>query len=339
GMNLRQVFLSPAHEELVNLLAENDHNVWARERIKQGWTYGAQQDVKAKRSPYLVPYSLLDERRRRVSMESLKETVCTLLAYGYSLETLNHKTSKSQSPKGRVFRPDKSYAVTQGKWYFEFEIVTAGKMRVGWARPDCTPDKELGSDDQAFVFDGFEAQWYHQGVEPLGRPWQRGDVVGCLVDMAECTMMVTLNGEMLFNDRGSELAAKDFDVRDGCVEVNQVGRLNLGRQVDSLQYFTVCGQQEGYDPFAANMSRDPALWMSWKPLHISPTYSPPVLLLMRPWKHQGLSCPLQSRGPIPDASCHPESPPPWATPLCILPAADSGDRLFEFMQLTTGFGN
>uniref|UniRef100_A0A3Q3G354 Ryanodine receptor 2b (cardiac) n=1 Tax=Labrus bergylta TaxID=56723 RepID=A0A3Q3G354_9LABR len=268
-LDLRQVFLSPAHEELVNLLAENDHNVWARERIKQGWTYGAQQDVKAKRSPYLVPYSLLDERRRRVSMESLKETVCTLLAYGYSLETLNHKTSKSQSPKGRVFRPDKSYAVTQGKWYFEFEIVTAGKMRVGWARPDCTPDKELGSDDQAFVFDGFEAQWYHQGVEPLGRPWQRGDVVGCLVDMAECTMMVTLNGEMLFNDRGSELAAKDFDVRDGLlpvvsVEVNQVGRLNLGRQVDSLQYFTVCGQQEGYDPFAANMSRDPALWMSWK---------------------------------------------------------------------------
>uniref|UniRef100_A0A3Q3G0A9 Ryanodine receptor 2b (cardiac) n=1 Tax=Labrus bergylta TaxID=56723 RepID=A0A3Q3G0A9_9LABR len=265
-LDLRQVFLSPAHEELVNLLAENDHNVWARERIKQGWTYGAQQDVKAKRSPYLVPYSLLDERRRRVSMESLKETVCTLLAYGYTLLSNPYHFSVE---KGRVFRPDKSYAVTQGKWYFEFEIVTAGKMRVGWARPDCTPDKELGSDDQAFVFDGFEAQWYHQGVEPLGRPWQRGDVVGCLVDMAECTMMVTLNGEMLFNDRGSELAAKDFDVRDGLlpvvsVEVNQVGRLNLGRQVDSLQYFTVCGQQEGYDPFAANMSRDPALWMSWK---------------------------------------------------------------------------
>lgn len=42
-LDLSQVFLSPAHEEVVNLLAENDHNVWARERIKQGWTYGAQQ--------------------------------------------------------------------------------------------------------------------------------------------------------------------------------------------------------------------------------------------------------------------------------------------------------
>lgn len=61
--------------------------------------------------------------------------------------------------KCRVFRPDKSYAVTQGKWYFEYEILTAGNMRVGWARPGCTPDKELGSDDQAYVFDGFEVRY------------------------------------------------------------------------------------------------------------------------------------------------------------------------------------
>ncbi|XP_069548702.1 ryanodine receptor 2 [Brachyistius frenatus] len=273
-VDLRQVFLSSAHEEVVNLLAENEHNVWARERIKQGWTHGAQQDVKAKRSPYHVPYSLLDERTRKMGRESVREAVCTLLAYGYSLEPVNQEHTTSSKPclfsaeKFRVFRPDKSYAVTRGKWYFEFEILTAGNMRVGWARPGCTPDKELGSDDQAYVFDGFEAQWYHQGGEPLGRLWLRGDVVGCLVDMAERTMMVTLNGELLFNDRGSELAAKDFDIGDGLlpvvsVGVNQAGRLNLGRHVRSLQYFTVCGLQEGFRPFAVNMARDPALWMSW----------------------------------------------------------------------------
>lgn len=48
------------------------------------------------------------------------------------------------------------------------------------------------------------------------------------------------------------------------VGLNQLGRLNLGRQVSSLQYYPVCGRQEGYQPFAVNMSRDPALWMSWK---------------------------------------------------------------------------
>lgn len=29
-------------------------------------------------------------------------------------------------------------------------------MRVGWARPGCLPDQDLGSDDQAFVYDGFK---------------------------------------------------------------------------------------------------------------------------------------------------------------------------------------
>ncbi|XP_047191096.1 ryanodine receptor 2-like isoform X3 [Scophthalmus maximus] len=273
-VDLSQVSLSPAHEELVNLLAENDHNLWARERIRQGWTHGATQDVKAKRSPYLVPHSLLDERNRSVGRERVREAVCTLLAYGYSLEPLHERTALSNAchfsaEKCTVFRPDKSSAVTRGKWYFEFETLTAGSMRVGWARPGCSADRELGSDDQAYVFDGYEAQWYHRGGEPLGRPWQRGDVLGCLVDMAERTMVVTLNGEVLFNDRGSELAAKDFDIRDGLlpvvsVGVNQVGRLNLGRQAASLQYFAVCGLQEGYEPFAVNMARDPALWMSWK---------------------------------------------------------------------------
>lgn len=48
------------------------------------------------------------------------------------------------------------------------------------------------------------------------------------------------------------------------VGVNQLGRLNLGRHADSLQFFSVCGRQEGYEPFAVNMFRDPAVWISWR---------------------------------------------------------------------------
>lgn len=54
----------------------------------------------------------------------------------------------------RFFRVEKSYAVKSGKWYFEFEAVTGGEMCVGWARPSCRPDVELGMDDQAYIFDG-----------------------------------------------------------------------------------------------------------------------------------------------------------------------------------------
>jgi hypothetical protein len=58
-----------------------------------------------------------------------------------------------------MFRADQRYAVTQGRWYFEFEVLTAGAMRVGWARPQCSPDRELGSDDMAYVFDGSTVSW------------------------------------------------------------------------------------------------------------------------------------------------------------------------------------
>ncbi len=54
----------------------------------------------------------------------------------------------------RIFRAEKQYAVTSGKWYFEFEAVTTGEMRVGWARPNVRSDVELGSDELAYVFNG-----------------------------------------------------------------------------------------------------------------------------------------------------------------------------------------
>lgn len=42
-LDLSDIKLSPGQELLVDKLAENAHNVWAKDRIKQGWTYGIQQ--------------------------------------------------------------------------------------------------------------------------------------------------------------------------------------------------------------------------------------------------------------------------------------------------------
>ena len=39
--------------------------------------------------------------------------------------------------------------------YFEFELVTDGPMRVGWARVDCKPGSQLGSDENSWAFDGY----------------------------------------------------------------------------------------------------------------------------------------------------------------------------------------
>ncbi len=39
--------------------------------------------------------------------------------------------------------------------YFEFEVLTPGPMRVGWARIDCDPGFQIGSDENSWAFDGF----------------------------------------------------------------------------------------------------------------------------------------------------------------------------------------
>ena len=59
-LDLSAIELTSKMEELVDRLAENTHNVWARERISQAWTYGLNEDTERKRSPHLVQYKDVD---------------------------------------------------------------------------------------------------------------------------------------------------------------------------------------------------------------------------------------------------------------------------------------
>ncbi|ELK05575.1 Ryanodine receptor 3 [Pteropus alecto] len=271
-LDLSDVKLLPPQEILVDKLAENAHNVWAKDRIKQGWTYGIQQDLKNKRNPRLVPYALLDERTKKSNRDSLREAVRTFVGYGYNIEPSDQELAdpaveKVSIDKIRFFRVERSYAVRSGKWYFEFEVVTGGDMRVGWARPGCRPDVALGADDQAFVFEGSRGQRWHQGSGYFGRTWQPGDVVGCMINLDDASMIFTLNGELLITNKGSELAFADYEIENGFVPIcslglSQIGRMNLGMDASTFKFYTMCGLQEGFEPFAVNMNRDVAMWFS-----------------------------------------------------------------------------
>ncbi|EDM07855.1 rCG53564 [Rattus norvegicus] len=110
-------------------------------------------------------------------------------------------------------------------------------------------------------------QRWHLGSEPFGRPWQSGDVVGCMIDLTENTIIFTLNGEVLMSDSGSETAFREIEIGDGFLPVcslgpGQVGHLNLGQDVSSLRFFAICGLQEGFEPFAINMQRPVTTWFS-----------------------------------------------------------------------------
>lgn len=42
----------------------------------------------------------------------------------------------------------------------------------------------------------------------------------------------------------------------------QVGRMNLGKDASTFKYYTMCGLQEGFQPFAVNMNREVTMWFS-----------------------------------------------------------------------------
>ncbi|XP_077395752.1 ryanodine receptor 3-like isoform X3 [Festucalex cinctus] len=270
-LDLSDMKLTPGQELLVDKLAENAHNVWAKDRIKQGWTYGIQQDLKSKRNPRLVPYAMLDERTKKSNRDSLREAIRTLIGYGYNVEPSDQEggqmAERLSIDKIRFFRVERTYAVKNGKWYFEFEAVTGGDMRVGWARPGCKPDVELGTDQLAFVFDGYRGHCLNMGGRLFGRCWHSGDVVGCMINMEDKSMIFTLNGEILITTKGSELCFTDFETEDGFIPVcslglAQVGRMNLGKDASTFKYYTMCGLQEGFEPFAVNMNRELTMWFS-----------------------------------------------------------------------------
>uniref|UniRef100_A0AAQ4NQS2 Ryanodine receptor 3 n=1 Tax=Gasterosteus aculeatus aculeatus TaxID=481459 RepID=A0AAQ4NQS2_GASAC len=258
-------------EVLVDKLAENAHNVWAKDRIKQGWTYGIQQDLKSRRNPRLVPYAFLDERTKKSNRDSLREAIRTMVGYGYDIDPADqeaiHVVNDQSIDTIRFFRVEQTYAVKTGKWYFEFEALSGGDMRVGWARPGCRPDVELGTDDQAFVFDGYMGRRMHAGSRYFGQPWKKGDVVGCMINMEDKSMIFTLNGELMITSKGSELAFADFETEDGFIPVcsmgmSQIGHMNLGKDASTFKYYTMCGLQEGFEPFGVNMNRDITMWFS-----------------------------------------------------------------------------
>ena len=80
-------------EELLSLvedIAKNVHEVWAKNRIKEGWTYGEQRDSIKKTTPCLVPYEELPENEKEYDRQTALETIKLAIKLGFKIE----KTTK-----------------------------------------------------------------------------------------------------------------------------------------------------------------------------------------------------------------------------------------------------
>lgn len=70
---------------LTERLAANTHDVWARRKLAEGWTYGPTVDDATKRHPDLVPYEELPEDRKAYDRDTVLETLKLILALGYTV--------------------------------------------------------------------------------------------------------------------------------------------------------------------------------------------------------------------------------------------------------------
>lgn len=70
---------------LTEMLARNSHDVWARQRMADGWRFGPRRDDTLKEHPSLVPYEQLAEAEKEYDRQTALETLKTILALGYRI--------------------------------------------------------------------------------------------------------------------------------------------------------------------------------------------------------------------------------------------------------------
>lgn len=73
-------------EGLTELLARNAHEVWARNRVQEGWTWGEVRDDAKKTTPCLVPYEDLPESEKVYDRSTAMQTLKLVLKLGYRIE-------------------------------------------------------------------------------------------------------------------------------------------------------------------------------------------------------------------------------------------------------------
>lgn len=70
---------------LMEAMARNVHEVWAANRLKEGWKYGPVRDDDKKQTPCLVPYDDLTETERDYDRATSSETLKLILKLGFEI--------------------------------------------------------------------------------------------------------------------------------------------------------------------------------------------------------------------------------------------------------------
>jgi ryanodine receptor 2 len=85
------VTIPPTIRALIERLAKNAHDTWARQRLDAGWRWGPQRDDARRLHPCLVPYEQLSEEDKELDRAMVRQVVTTIMQLGFTI---------TEDPKG-----------------------------------------------------------------------------------------------------------------------------------------------------------------------------------------------------------------------------------------------
>lgn len=94
---MMQFSLPAEYDPLVQQVVEHQHQAWCRQQDAAGWQWGDRLDPVAKRHPELKPYAELTPEQQQTWRSRVRDTVRSLLALGYRLESGAPDSSRSAS--------------------------------------------------------------------------------------------------------------------------------------------------------------------------------------------------------------------------------------------------
>lgn len=95
-IDTEQVKLSEDMVELTEYLARNTHEIWALQRMNEGWVFGVDRDDKARSHPCLVPYEELPEVEKDYDRNTAMGAIRLILSLGYNVELPVNKIGQKE---------------------------------------------------------------------------------------------------------------------------------------------------------------------------------------------------------------------------------------------------
>ena len=84
-IDVSEIVLPTKLMALSEKLAENAHEIWAAQRLKDGWSYGSVRDDSKKETPCFVEYSALPESEKVYDRKIVEGILKTILKLGYTI--------------------------------------------------------------------------------------------------------------------------------------------------------------------------------------------------------------------------------------------------------------